>query len=224
MATVFLDDCSRPPIEVWKGVDAAALSRIIRKGSDRGGYYREFTVIDGDVAKRWVSPTSFDGYSGERTEVGRNSLTYAPFLYREGNRATTVMRYRLPRGYPIDARLYQSVMQQKQTGPSNYSPAIGMNAQRGGWELLHTGLDGTTERLWTTPAKLAAWTDIIIEGIYSSDPAKGEISLQVGGVRSPVFKTNTLLFAPAHLRAGCYHHVDLTTTKVHIGPTRVDIN
>lgn len=225
--TIFLDDCTKPILDVWKGLEAASLDRVARVSTggpgDNDPYWR-MTVRDGDQAAMWLpGGQQVAGTGSERTEVGRNSLSYAPFLYKEGERRVTVVTRRLPRGYPIVAREFLTLAQWKQTGPSSLPPCLALRAWKDRWELVHTRPDGLQTLLWTGPAYIGRWDWWLLDALFSSDPQKGKVALFRNGARvMTTVTTNTLLGAPAHLRGGVYQHVSNHTTTIHMGRTTVE--
>lgn len=219
---IFTDDCTKPVLDVWKGADAQTLDRIqtVSRGGPNKGPFRRLTLKDGDNAPTWTSPSSRSGGYGERVELGRNSLSYAPFLYRDGDEAITTLNYRLLSGYPIAAQRFQTLMQMKQTGPSSLSPCLALRAFRGRWELINTHNDGTQTIHWTTPAVLGRWEKFQLIVGYG---AEGEIDFSFRDVRIPTIRTNTLIGGqPSHLRCGYYRDSSLSGgVVIDVGPTSV---
>jgi hypothetical protein len=132
-------------------------------------------------------------------------------------------------------------MQMKQTSPANNSsgtPVLALQATDGDWLLKQSDSPGPADDmhiLWRTPARVGAWTKIVIDAVYSNDPNVGRLQITIGGVRSPVFKTYTQKTEtsppgedlqvgegiPSHLRMGVYHDEVLPSASVDIADVQV---
>jgi hypothetical protein len=220
------------PTGFWGRVDCQTASQsqqliaggdphLTALGAAQGdGAYRRQTVFDGD-----------DVY-GERCELGLNDHRTGPTVfYREGQRRATLLSVRLPANLPLATGDWQTVMQMKQTQPSDGGgggPILEMNARSNQWQIINDW-----KRVWTFPAQSGVWTRFVWDVTYSQDPGKGALQVSADldgdgdlddpGERSPRLRVATLktevsgpkgtsdgLAAgdpiPSHLRAGIYHH------------------
>jgi hypothetical protein len=115
---------------------------------------------------------------------------------------------------------------------------ISLQAIEGNWILKQSSSSGVSEStryLWTTPARVGAWTHIVVDATYSSDPGRGLFQITIGGSASPVFRTYNLKkevspagpglragdSIPSHLRLGIYHDTAMPGTSVDIADVRV---
>lgn len=216
------------PIPFWGSVDCASASRYswVPQGGDNhltatgelpGGAYRRLAVEDGD-----------DVY-GERCELGANNQEGPTAFYREGEHLITYLSERLPAGFPLRTRDWQTVMQMKQTEPEhdgNVGVALQLQVFDGQWFVL-----AFSHIVWAFPARTGIWTRFAFDVSYSRDPALGSVRVfadrnddgdfEDPGERSPVFQGPTLAteepaFAEvdgieagvgitSHLRVGIYH-------------------
>jgi polysaccharide lyase-like protein len=229
------------PMSLWGDIDAVSPTRHqwIGSGGPDGGPFRRMTAKDGDL---------YHGDS-ERAELGNSNYQLNSsgglktfYLYKEGMRRVTSYWMRLPTDFPIDdMEHWQVVMQMKQSEPANNAdgtPVISLQAIEGNWILKQSssaGLSESTRYIWTTPATVGAWTHIVVDATYSSDPSRGLFQITIGGVPSPVLHMYNLkkeispagpglsvgASIPSHLRLGIYHdpvmpgtHVDLADVQI----------
>jgi hypothetical protein len=229
------------PMSLWGDIDAVSPTRHqwFALGGPAGVPYRRMTAKDGDL---------YHGDS-ERAELGNSSYLTNPdgslktfFLYKEGQRRVTSYWMRLAPNFPIDdMENWQVVMQMKQSEPATNAdgtPVISLQAIEGNWILKQSssaGLSESTRYIWTTPAKVGAWTHIVVDATYSSDPSKGLFQITIGGVPSPVMHSYNLKkeispagpglhvgeSIPSHLRLGIYHDPVMPGTYVDIADVQV---
>jgi hypothetical protein len=228
------------PLPLWGAIEAASPTRHqwFASGGPDGGPFRRMTALDGD------------DYDGERAELGNGD--YLPdrhgrldtfYLYRGGMHRITSFWMRLPTGFPIspDRERWQNVMQMKQTSPANNSsgtPVLALQATDGDWLLKQSDSPGPADDMhivWRTPARVGVWTRIVLDAVYSNDASIGRLSISIGGVTSPVFKTYTLKTEtsppgeqlragdpiPSHLRMGIYHDETLPAASVDIADVQI---
>ncbi len=227
------------PRPLWGTIDAVSPTRHqwFGSGAPDGGPFRRMTALDGD------------DYDGERAEIGNGDYRLDDgkldtfYLYRAGTHRVTAFWMRLPAGFPIspDRERWQNVMQMKQTSPANNSsgtPVLTLQATDGDWLLKQSDSAGPADDmhiLWRTPARVGVWTRIVIDAVYSNDPAVGRLRITIGGISSPVFKTYTLKTEtsppgdglrvgdgiPSHLRMGIYHDHELPSASVDIADVQI---
>jgi len=190
--------------------------------------------------------SEYDNDDVERCELGINEwrstkkydwLDQSAFvLYREGDHKVTFFSMRLDENFPLDTKRtqWQSVMQMKQTQPSNNdgTPMLSLHVEDNQWKLFKSGSagkSGYTKEIWSAPAKKEKWVRFAFDVVYSSDPQKGSIKVYVdlngdgdandNGEQSKVIKMSTLKYEiegkhdyfkagesiPSHLRVGPYH-------------------
>jgi hypothetical protein len=220
------------PERFWGALQCAADSRYryVRSGGDphvtAAGItapdpgYRRLTVLDGD------------DFYGERCELGEDDWRTGPTAYyREGDHYVTYISERLPDNFPLATHTWQTVMQMKQTEPSDVgggSPIIEMEAREHRWVI-----DDDWHELWSFPARRNRWTRFAWDVYYSDKADRGWLQVSADlngdgdfddpGERSPVFHLKTLKTevegpngdtdgiaagrpVPSHLRAGIYHN------------------
>jgi hypothetical protein len=154
--------------------------------------FRGLTVMDGD------NP---GGY-GERCELGKDSyvdgiagprnLLGTFYNYREGDRRATYASIKLPSNFPVDTDEWQSVLQIKQSGPSNGSsgtPMLSLKVYDNRFRLFHTRTDseGPDTQLWSPDPKVNAnarprrgvWYRIAIDALFSKDPSVGWVKMYI---------------------------------------------
>jgi hypothetical protein len=154
--------------------------------------FRQLTVMDGD------NP---DG-DGERCELGKNSYTdgIASFQnpagtfynYHQDDRRATYASIRLPPNFPIGVDAWQSVLQMKQSGPSNGSdgtPMLSLKVYDHRFRLFHTPTDseGPDTQLWSpnpganpnAAPRPGVWYRIAIDAMYSQDPSVGWVKTYI---------------------------------------------
>ena len=225
------------PLPFWGSIQCGTLARpapsrvsLLTSGADPhatvsgssqpDSAYRRLTVFDGD------------DYYGERCELGENDQrTGTTVFYHEGQHRATYVSLRLPSNYPLASSAWQTVMQMKQTQPSDDNccgPELEMQAREGKWVIVDSW-----KTLWEFPARTNAWTRFAWDVYYSQDPSKGWIQVSADlnddgdfndpGERSPVIHTATLRTEPqgnvglpagapipSHLRVGVYHSSSLS--------------
>ena len=224
------DSGTRPdPVPLWGDLACvnAKREREVGPGGDRhtkaeGGAagnrrFRQLTVVDGD------------NFYGERCELGNNSWKDPTFVnYYEGDHMVTFVSLRLPRNFQLHRQLWQTVIQMKQSQPSDDStggPVLELQAFRGRFMLFHNW-----NELWSTKARKRRWIRFAFDVHYSQSANRGSIAVYADkngdgdardrGERSPVFHVATLRTEPtgtfsdglwpgqpipSHLRVGIYH-------------------
>ncbi len=197
---------------------------MVGGGSQPDSAYRRLTVLDGD------------NFYGERCELGENDNRSGPTVfYHEGQHRATYLSLRLPSNYPLSSNAWQTVMQMKQTQPSDDNccgPELEMQARGGEWVIADSW-----KTLWEFPARINSWTRFAWDVYYSQDASKGWIQVSAdlngdgdfndSGERSPVLHGATLRTEPegpngssdglsagdpipSHLRVGVYHSSSLS--------------
>ncbi len=194
-------------------------AHLTATGAGQGNsYYRRLTVLDGD------------DYSGERCELGRNDHNGPVAFYHEGQRRATYISLRLPANFPLATNAFQTVMQMKQSQPSNNGggiPILFMGAYSNQWHIESVN---ATNQDWRFPARPGIWTRFAWDVYYSDNPNRGWVQVSADlnddgdfndlGERSPVIHQATLKAEtagtnsdgiaqgapiPDHLRTGIYH-------------------
>ena len=202
---------------VWGKIDCQRGSRVRVVGG-----HRTIRVLDGDDAV------------GERCEIGRNNWPASPVaLYRSGERLITVVSLKLSKRFPLERGTWQSVMQMKQSQPSNNgggTPVLSLHAFDGRWRLRRGGVSEHVSQVWSTQATRGHWTRFAFDVTYSTDPSVGSVRVAADqngdgdaldrGERSPQLHLATLVPEgpgddsdgladgdpiPSHLRLGVYH-------------------
>lgn len=227
------------PVSLWGDIDAVSPSRHqwFATGGPDGGPFRRMTALDGDL---------YHGNS-ERAELGNSNYLLDDgridtfYLYRPGMRRVTSYWMRLPSTFPLYSDDWQVVMQMKQTDPATNAdgtPVIALQATDGQYLLKQSSSSGPSEDtriLWRTPAQLGVWTHIVVDAIYSTDPAAGRFAIAIGPARSPELRTYTLKSEvsppgpdlhvgdpiPSHLRLGIYHDPPMPGTSVDIARVQI---
>lgn len=201
---------------VMRGGDTHRTAMGRPQGNDA---YRRLTVDDGDE------------FFGERCELGEDDWRHGPTtFYAQGAHLLTYVSERLPDNFPLYTHTWQTVMQMKQTQPSDNgggAPIIEMEAREGRWWIVDYW-----HALWSFPALRDRWTRFAWDVYYSRVPKQGWIQVSADlngdhdfedpGERSPVFHLRTLKTEieglngdgdgiaagepiPSHFRAGLYH-------------------
>jgi hypothetical protein len=211
--------CAEPDRYHWSssGGDLHRTAAGRRQGNEA---YRRVTVLDGD------------DFSGERCELGEDDWKEGPTaFYRQGDHYLTYISERLPDNFPLGTNTWQTVMQMKQTQPSDGgggAPRIEMEAREHRWVI-----DVDWHELWSFPARRNFWTRFAWDVSYSQVPGHGLLQVSADlngdgdfddpGERSPTFHVATLKTEiegpngdsdgiaagapiPGHLRAGIYHN------------------
>jgi hypothetical protein len=227
------DTSSDPnPIPFWGAIECENSSRYSYDSSGGDTHLTASGAAQPDGAYRTMTTIDGDDTWGERCELGKNDNRTGPTVfYREGQHRVTFISMRLPSNFPLSTNSWQTVMQMKQTQPSNddcCGPEIEMEARSGKWVVVDSW-----HELFSFPARSNTWTRFAWDVYYSQDPAKGWIQVSADlngdgdfndpGERSPVIHTATLRTEPApaagaadvglpagapipsHLRAGIYH-------------------
>jgi hypothetical protein len=193
-------------------------------GAGQGNsFYRQLTVLDGD------------DWSGERCELGRNYHEGPVAFYREGERRATYFSLRLPSNFPLGTSAFQTVMQMKQTQPSDNGDGIPVLFMGAYSNLWHVESVYSQSGDWTFPARPGQWTRFAWDVFYSADPSRGWLQVSADlnddgdfndlGERSPVIHHATLktetagtnsdglaagTSIPDHLRTGIYHNPSIS--------------
>jgi hypothetical protein len=169
------------PEEFWGEVDcedheapSTPPHQVITTGGDthstatgerqRNTSFRRLTVYDGDDV------------DGERCELGLNDADGPTAFYHEGERRKTYISIRLPESAPIGED-WRVVMQMKQAQPYDNPEQASMfelQARDGRWYL-----GSSWKGVWDTPAEQNTWTRFVFDVVYSQDPAKGSIQVDV---------------------------------------------
>jgi hypothetical protein len=221
------------PLPFWGSIQCQSSSRYATEASDGDTHTTATGAPQGNTAYRKLTAFDGDDFYGERCELGENdSRTGTTVFYHEGQHRVTYLSERLPSNYPLANPNWQTVMQMKQTQPSNDAtggPELEMQAREGKWVVIDSW-----KTLWEFPAQANKWTRFAYDVYYSQDPSKGWIQVSADlngdgdfndpGERSPVIHTATLRTEPApepgtadvglpagapipsHLRVGIYHN------------------
>jgi hypothetical protein len=235
------DTASEPsPLPFWGAIECGSLGRpISTRASDLGNGGDSHLTAGGEEqpesAFRRLTVLDGDDFYGERCELGENDhRTGTTTFYEEGDRRATYLSLRLPSNFPLASSNWQTVMQMKQTQPSDDNccgPELETQAREGRWFVIDSW-----KTLWSFPAKSNVWTRFAWDVYYSQDASKGwlQVSADLNGdgdfedanERSPVIHTATLRTEPngphgssdglaagdsipSHLRVGVYHSSSL---------------
>jgi hypothetical protein len=183
------------PTNFWGGIECGldpehvvpGRHRLIERGGDprpppgtnapTNRSYRLLRVLDGD------------DFYGERCELGRNDLYLEPntVFYTEGAHLLTDISLRVPDDFPLETdNAFQGAIQMKQTQPTdvgNDAPPIAMGIYQGRWQLFvsdHPAGDEEAGRvIWSAPAKEKIWTRFVFDVVYSADPERGSLQVNV---------------------------------------------
>jgi hypothetical protein len=220
------------PLPFWGSVECESSSRYAYGDSGGDPHLTATGDAQPDSAYRRLTTLDGDDTWGERCELGKNDNRTGPTVfYREGQHRVTFISLRLPSNFPLNANTWQTVMQMKQTQPSDDNccgPEIELEAHSGQWLVIDSWHD-----LFNFPAQSNTWTRFAWDVFYSQDPAKGWLQVSADlngdgdfsdpGERSPVIHTATLRTEPegprgasdglpagapipSHLRTGIYHN------------------
>ncbi len=226
------DTAANPnPERFWGALQCADPSRYatIASGGDR--HQTAVGAPQGNEAFRRVTVRDGDEFFGERCELGEDDWRTGPTaFYAQGRHFLTYISERLPDNFPLGTDNWQTVMQMKQTQPSQVgggAPIIEMEARDNRWVI-----DDNWHELWSFPARRDQWTRFAWDVVYSDRRHHGRLQVSVDlngdgdfedpGERSPVFHVATLKReaegpnggsdgipagapVPSHLRAGIYH-------------------
>jgi hypothetical protein len=224
-----------PAAGLWGNIECASPSReqrIARRGDlgrradgrkQGNAAYRRLTVIDGD------------DFYGERCELGRNERRYGESrgsqtsgtfaLYQEGEHRITFFSQRYSARFPMNAPVWQVIMQMKQTQPySDSDLGVALELQIFGGRLRLYNFDASK---WSVRApRERVWVRYALDVVYSADPAVGSVKIYVdlngdGDFRDrgeqsarmsmPTLarETGTGAPIPDHLRLGIYHNASI---------------
>lgn len=181
-ATVLLRDSAvdSDPLPIWGRITCATADRHqwIPIGGDPSPRLDEGLL--GSTAFRRLTVYDGDDNSGERCELGMNDRHVGPTaLFHEGEHRVTRVALRLPQSFPLEANSWQTVVQMKQTQPSDgggSSPVIELSAYRGLWHLsVSTGHHEDDWTRWTAPARRGLWTHFTFDVLYSQHPMVGNV-------------------------------------------------
>jgi hypothetical protein len=220
------------PLSFWGSIQCQNSSRYASVQSEGDTHVTASGASQSNSAFRRMTAFDGDEFYGERCELGENDQNTGPTVfYHEGQHRVTYISERLPSNFPLNTSNWQTVMQMKQTQPSDDNccgPELEMQATRGEWVIADSW-----KVLWNFPAKANAWTRFAWDVYYSQDASKGWLQVSADlngdgdfddpGERSPVIHTATLRTEPAprgatdiglpagapipsHLRAGIYHN------------------
>ena len=224
------------PNGFWGRVDCETASQSQRLSSDGDTHLTALGGAQGDSAYRRQTVFDGDDVYGERCELGRNNLSAGTTVfYREGQRRATLFSLRLPSNLPLWTSDWQTVMQMKQTQPSDGGgggPIIELNARSNQWRVYNDW-----HLVWSFPAQSGVWTRFVWDVTYSRDPSKGALQVAAdlngdGDVADPGERSARLHVAtlkaetsgpngtsdglapgdsiPSHLRAGIYHNPSIS--------------
>lgn len=203
------------PVSIWGKTDCETASRHQLMGSGGDPHPAAIGGSQGNDAFRRLTVFDGDDVWGERCELGLNSQSSGPTaIFKEGQRWITAASLRLPSdSYPLDANMWQVVMQMKQTQPAvngGGTPVISLNARNGEWRLLQSnsaGASSDSHVAWSAQAASGAWTRFAFDITYSQDPTKGSIRVYAdlngdgdaldADEQSPLINTYTLKYETA---------------------------
>ena len=225
------DTASGSPIPFWGQIACQTQGQATT--SPRGGDPDPTATgaPQGNSASRRVTVFDGDDIWGERCELGENDWRVGPTaFYRQGDRLATYFSLRLPENFPPQTNDWQTVMQMKQSQPSDGgggAPILELEARQGRWVVVDDW-----HELFSFPARKKTWTRFAWDVYYSQSSKRGWLQVSADlngdgdfndpGERSPVFHVATLkteiegpdgssdgLAAgrpiPSHLRMGIYH-------------------
>jgi hypothetical protein len=207
------------PKSLWGRIDCASDSRATEVTSGGDAHLMARGAPQGDSAYRRLTVLDGDDISGERCELGRNERRYGSDggkgtfqLYREGERRITFASFRLPENFQTDTRLFQNVLQMKQTQPADNGscpPVLSLQVRTGEWWLQHANSPGAcgesvSETLWKAPASTGVWVRVALDVTYSQHSDEGRVKLYLdrngdgdaldAGEQSPAITTHTLKY------------------------------
>jgi Ca2+-binding RTX toxin-like protein len=210
---------SANPERLWGRIECASDSRASEVTSGGDPYPTAGGAPQGNSASRRLTVLDGDDFWGERCELGRNESRYGSDggdgtfqLYREGERRITIVDFRLPGDFQTDARPFQTLLQMKQTQPSDNGscpPVLSLEVRNGEWWLQHAETPGAcgeslTETLWKAPAVTGVWVRMALDVTYSQHSNKGSVKLYLdrngdgdsldADERSPTITTHTLKY------------------------------
>jgi hypothetical protein len=223
------------PLPFWGSIECAEDSRYsyLESGGDP---HATANGASGDSGYRRLAVRDGDDFYGERCELGLNDHESGPTtFYHEGQHRVTYYSERLPTNFPLSTSNWQTVMQMKQTQPSDDNccgPQLEMEARQDHWIVVESW-----NSLWEFPARRNTWTRFAWDVYYSQDADKGwlQVSADLNGdgdfndanERSPVLHAATLRTEPegsngtsdglapgdpipSHLRVGIYHDPEIS--------------
>jgi Polysaccharide lyase len=154
-------------------------------------------------------------------------------LYLDGTRKITFLSVRLSPRFPLERRVWQSVMQMKQSQPADAGggrPMLSLQAYDGRWRLRSGARPVARSEIWSAPATPGRWVRFAFDVTYSADPAVGRVRVAADlngdgdfGDRDELGRTRRLATLklegpgtdtdglgegdaiPSHLRVGIYH-------------------
>jgi hypothetical protein len=219
------------PLPFWGSIQCASSSRYSYEGSDGDAHPTADGRPQSNEAFRRLTVLNGDDFSGSRCELGENDHFTGPTVfYRQGDHLVTYFSERLPSNFPLSTNTWQTVMQMKQTQPSDNgggAPILEMEAREDKWVVVDDW-----HELFTFPARLDTWTRFAWDVYYSQSDEEGWLQVSADlngdgdfddpGERSPVFQVATLktetegrdpsfgeleagAAIPSHLRMGIYH-------------------
>ncbi len=220
------------PLGFWGSIQCQNSSRYSTMPSEGDTHATASGAAQENSAYRRMTAFDGDDFYGERCELGENDNRSGPTVfYREGQHRVTYISERLPDNLPLANSNWQTVMQMKQTQPSDDNsggPVLEMQAREGKWVIVDSW-----KTLFSFPAKSNSWTRFAWDVYYSQDASKGWIQVSAdlngdgdfedSGERSQVVHIATLRTEPegphgasdglpagapipSHLRAGIYHN------------------
>jgi hypothetical protein len=220
------------PLSFWGAIECESATRYSYGTSGGDAHLTATGAAQPDTAFRELSTVDGDDTWGERCELGKNDNRTGPTVfYHEGQHRVTYISLRLPSNFPLGANTWQTVMQMKQTQPSDDNccgPELELEARTGHWYVADSW-----KGLFEFPAQTNTWTRFAWDVFYSQDPSKGWIQVSADlngdgdfndpGERSPLVHTATLRTEPegphgasdglpagapipSHLRTGIYHN------------------
>ena len=167
----------------WGKEDCANDSRVQQFTTGGDAHLTATGAPQGDSSFRRMTVFDGDDVWGERCELGWDSRRGPTAFYRPGTRRITEVSVRLPSNFPLGVNTWQTVMQMKQSGPSNNSsgaPIFTLEAWGGRWRLRQA-VNRTTStdlrELWSAPAQLNFWTRFIIDMRYSVRKKAGYVRI-----------------------------------------------
>jgi Polysaccharide lyase len=234
-APLFVDDGGPPGARtVWGSVDCAQRNRVRTAAQGGDPASRADGTTQSSPGFRRLRVLDGDDYYGERCELGENWRPTTPMpLYQDGTREITFFSVRLSPGFPLERRVWQSVMQMKQSQPADDAggrPMLSLQAYDGRWRLRSGARSVARSEIWSTRATPGRWVRFAFDVTYSADPSVGAVRVGADlnadgdfrdrGELSGTQRVATLKLegpgtesdglaegdaVPSHLRIGIYH-------------------